>query len=280
MDSNSHNQKCDPLLPFFLLIFAITWGLGGFAIFLPAQFQALFGELTDTSPIYFFAVAAPTISATIFSFVQDGLGGLKRLYKRLVQWRFGVKWYALILVGIPTAGWLATWFTGSYPLKPTGSLKELLWLLLSLLISGPLGEELGWRGFALPRLLKRFTPLTASLVLGAIWGMWHLPSFFLSGMVQDRMSLLFFLLFTPSFSIFITWVFQHTGESVFSAVLIHYMVNFCASVLGVTLPVMGGLMVATSMLVVALDKQFGWSYLVKLVRPTQEIGNTYERLET
>jgi len=96
-----------PLITFFILTFAITWGLGAIAIFLPEQFQRLFGELTDTSPIYFFAIAAPSISATILTSAWDGWQGLKSLYARLVRWHFDFKWYLLVLLGIPVVGWIA-----------------------------------------------------------------------------------------------------------------------------------------------------------------------------
>jgi uncharacterized protein len=253
----NHRQK-DSLIPFFLLTFLITWGLGALAIFLPAQFQALFGELTDTSPMYFLAVAAPTISATVLTFARGGWNGLKSLYARLIRWRFGLKWYALILLGIPAVGWIAARITGASPLKEANTTAEFLLLMYYILVTGPLCEELGWRGFALPRLLQRFNPFTASLILGVIWGVWHLPSFFVGGMEQNEMSIPLFLLNAIFLSIFVTWVFLHTGGSVLIAVLIHFTVNICATIIGVTLPALGALLLAASILILTLDKQFGW----------------------
>ena len=257
---------------FFILTFLITWGIGALAIFLPAQFQALFGELTDTSPIYFLAIAAPTISATILTFARDGWNGLRMLYARLIHWRFGLKWYALVLVGIPAVGFAATRIAGSNPLKDFNTPAEFLWLLFYILVTGPLCEELGWRGYALPRLLKRFNPFTASLILGAIWGVWHLPSFFLGGMVQASLSLPFFLLNALLLSIFVTWVFQHTGGSVLITVLIHYTVNICASIIGVTLPTFAALFLIASFLVIILDKKFGWFQTQSFDRRILSVG--------
>lgn len=258
MCSNSATTHKDSLALFFILTFVITWSIGAFAIFLPAQFQAVFGELTDTNPMYYLAVAAPTISATIITLAQEGWRGLKALYSRLIRWRFGIQWYALVLIGIPVMGWLVSRFTGSSPLKPTNSIGQFLWLLFYLLSTGPLLEELGWRGFALPRLLHRFNPLVASLILGFIWGVWHLPSFFVSGMVQAKLSLFAFVLWTPCFSILITWIYRHTHGSVLLAVLTHYMVNISASILGVTLPALGVVMLVASILVLTLDKEMNW----------------------
>jgi membrane protease YdiL (CAAX protease family) len=262
------------LTVFLILTFILTWGLGAFAIFLPAQFQALVGELSDTSPIYFLAIAAPTISATILTFARDGLQGLKSLYSRLIRWRFDLKWYVLVLLGIPVVGWIAARITGASPLKPTNTPAEFLWLLLYLLITGPLCEELGWRGFALPRLLNRFTPFTASLILGVIWGVWHLPSFFLSGMVQAGLSLPFFLLNAVLLSIFVTWVFQHTGGSVLITVLIHFTVNICASIIGVAVPVLVVLLLTVDILILVFDKQFGWFHSSNFDRRMIGIGET------
>jgi membrane protease YdiL (CAAX protease family) len=255
--SNTHDHK-DLLVPFFIIAFLITWGLGAFAILLPVQFEAFVGELTDRSPVYFLAVAAPTISATILTFGRDGLQGLKSLYGQLIRWQFGIKWYALVLFGIPAAGWIASRITGASPLKDANSPAEFLLLLFYVLVTGPLCEELGWRGFALPRLLKRFNPFTASLILGVLWGVWHLPSFFIGGMVQAGMSILLFLLNAVLLSIFVTWVFQHTGGSVLITVLIHFTVNICASMIGVTLPALCTILLTANILALTLDKQFGW----------------------
>ena len=271
--SNIHDRK-NMLVPFFILTFLITWGLGAFAIFLPAQFKGIFGELTDTGPMYFLAIAAPTISATILTFARDGLQGLKSLYSRLLLWRLDFKWYVLVLLGIPLIGWVAAHIVGSSPLKPTGTPGELLLMLFYVLVTGPLCEELGWRGFALPRLLRRFNPFIASVILGAIWGVWHVPSFFLGGMVQAGMSLRLFLLNGVLLSIFVTWVFQHTGGSVLITVLIHYTVNICASIIGVPLPALVVLLLIGNTLILVLDKQFGWFHPLVFDHPFIPIRET------
>jgi uncharacterized protein len=250
--------KIHRLTAFFVLTFAITWGIGAFAIFLPAQFRNLFGEISDTHPLYYIAVAAPTISASILALAWEGWHGLGDLFKRLLRWRFGIHWYALVLVGLPALGWLITRLTGSHPLKDISTPALLLALLFNLLVTGPLGEELGWRGFALPRLLQRFSPFKASLILGAIWGIWHLPSFYVSAMVQAEISLPLFLLNALCLSFLASWLFMNTGGSVLITVLLHYMVNFCVSVLGVPLPAFTALMLAAVIAVVVLDKRVAW----------------------
>src|SRR5262249_59224222 len=80
-------------------------------------------------------------------------------------------------------------------------------------------------GFALPRLLQRHSALTASLILGLIWGIWHLPAFFLSGLPQNQLSLPAFLVGTVALSVLMTWVYQHTHGSILFAILIHWIFN-------------------------------------------------------
>ena len=155
-------------------------------------------------------------------------------------------------------GWLITRITGSLPLKDISTPSLLLALLFNLLITGPLGEELGWRGFALPRLLKRFSPFTASLILGFIWGIWHLPSFYVSAMVQADLSLPLFLLNAVCLSFLASWLFMNTAGSVLITVILHYMANFCVSVLGVPIPAFTALILAAVVSVVALDKRVAW----------------------
>src|SRR5262245_49328835 len=188
-----------PLLSFFVLTFAITWGLGAcFALF-PDRLVALFGPISNTNPLFYVAVYAPSLSALIVTAYADGIGGLRQLLSRLLRWRVSILWYFIVLLGMPAlmvgSAVLTAWFSGEH-FDFTKGHKELAlyFVLLSLVRDpGPLGEELGWRGFALPRLLQRHSALTASLILGLIWGIWHLPAFFLSGLPQNQLSLPAFL---------------------------------------------------------------------------------------
>ena len=94
---------------------------------------------------------------------------------------------------------------------------------------GPLGEEIGWRGFALPRMQSRFGPLKATLLLSVFWAFWHFPEFFSSaqlggpgtGLSAFYIHLPIFLLMVVALAIIMTWVFNHTGGSVFIAILLH-----------------------------------------------------------
>ena len=248
----------DSLVAFFVLTVAITWGMAVLLVLFPGPLEALFGPLSKSSPLFVLAVAGPTIAATILTAARDGRAGVRALYVRLLQWRFGLRWYAVTLVGIPLVGYLVSRAAGP-ELKYDLSTPALLFgLLLNQLILGPLGEELGWRGFALPRLLQRFNPLVASLILGAIWGVWHLPAFFVSGLPQTGLVLPVFLLNVLCLSIVTTWLFLHTGGSVLSAALLHFTVNCALDVLGAPLLPFTLAMVVAAALVLLLDRRLGW----------------------
>jgi len=90
---------------------------------------------------------------------------------------------------------------------------------------GPLGEELGWRGYALPRLMVGRSALSAAVILGLIWGAWHLPAFFMSGMPQSRIAIVPFMIGSVAVSILMTWVYNSTGGSVLMTILMHLMFN-------------------------------------------------------
>jgi hypothetical protein len=115
-----------------------------------------------------------------------------------------------------------------------------------------LGEEVGWRGFALPRLLARFSPIAASLLLGAVWGIWHLPSFFVSGLPQAGLQIPVFLLGALSLSVIATWIVIHARGSVFLSMLLHFSVNFTLNVLGVKLLQVGLFQTAAALILLAV----------------------------
>lgn len=119
---------------------------------------------------------------------------------------------------------------------------RLILLAPSLLVFGPLPEELGWRGFALDRLDYRKRPLTASLLVAFFWCLWHIPLFFIPGTYQNQLGIgttsfwLFFLALIPE-SILMTWLYRLTRRSTLSAILFHFMTNFTGEFLDLTEPI-------------------------------------------
>jgi membrane protease YdiL (CAAX protease family) len=199
------------LLAFFVSAFALSWWP------LVLDIGGLVGE-----GIFPFG---PTLAAILITGLTLGRTGMKALFSRLVRWRVEGRWYAvafLLPVGLAAAAASLNVLLGAS--GPTaGELAGILTLpfvyVFRLVVGGALGEELGWRGFALPRMQAKRSALTASLMLGGIWASWHLP-FYLSG-AQTLAE------FAPTFvvtfiaTILITWLFNNTNGSVLLITLFH-----------------------------------------------------------
>ena len=237
-----------PLVVYFALVFSITWGIGGIVLSAPAVGRAFGSSAGLTNPLFYVAVYAPTVSSLALTTLVGGGAALRQLLGRLLPWRAGIQWYLIVLAGYPVAGLLAGQAAGLFG-AAQGSMPN--WahfygaLVPALVVDpGPLGEELGWRGFALPRMLERWRPLTASLVLGLIWGLWHLPAFFIAGLPQNGMALPIFFLNTISLSVADTWLFLRAKGNLLPPILVHLITNqysrllhfsFQVSVAGATL---------------------------------------------
>jgi membrane protease YdiL (CAAX protease family) len=227
-------MKKHPLLLFFIITFAITWGLASLIIIFSSQFTALFGELDLSKPFYkaywHIAVYAPAISAFVIIALIHGVAGVKAYLRRFLHWRAGVRWYLLVFAGIPAihicGRLIFSASGGTLPPYPHDPWFMVIPMSLLLLVDdpGPM-EELGWRGFALPLLQKRFNALGASVILGIIWGIWHLPAFYISATPQSTFSFPLFLLGSVSYAIIMTAVYNATGGSIPLAFLFHWQIN-------------------------------------------------------
>ena len=215
-----------PLRWFFILTFAITWGLAGIYFAGNALFDRFLGEMSVTNPFFILAVWGPNIAGVILTGVNEGWRGILHLLKKFIPVRANIAWYLVALFLFPFAGLLVNAITGT-PVKITAMHSgEILTVALAILISGPLGEELGWRGFALPKLLKSYSATLAGIILGLIWGLWHLPSFFASGLPQGSIQIPLFLVAAVAISVIVTWIFVNTKGNVFISFLVHYTLNF------------------------------------------------------
>jgi CAAX protease family protein len=254
-NAKDNKMKRRPLLGFFVLTFGLTWGLGAcFALF-PNQLTAVFGPVSISNPLFILAVYAPSISSIVMTGLLDGAAGIRRLLARLVHWRNGLRWYLAILLGLPALSAIALLSSSAFTrtpltlehwyqlflLGPTGHdivasltstsgghLGVIGVILASLFLDpGPLGEELGWRGFALPRLLEGRSALSAGLILGVVWGVWHLPAFIIAGTPQSQISITAFMVGIVALSVLMTWIFNGTRGSVLMAILFHWTMNAC-----------------------------------------------------
>jgi membrane protease YdiL (CAAX protease family) len=229
-----------PVRIYFRLVFALTWGVGAVGLFAPRWIRAL-PQLTSSNPLWYVAASVPGLVGLLLTAYYDGRQGMRRLLARLIPWRVGLHWYLIVLIGFPLLGLLAGRIAGLFSASQgrASHWGQFYYQLLPTLMTdpGPLGEELGWRGFALPRLLERWSPLTASLLLGVIWGLWHLPIFFIPGLPQSRLSFAVFLLGTISLCIIDTWIFLRTDGNLVPMILVHLMSNYCNVALEISFPV-------------------------------------------
>lgn len=180
-----------PLIAFFVLAYLLTWWIYPLLRFSPLLgIPGLFG---------------PALAAIIMAAVTGGKAGVKALLSRVVLWRVGLPWYVIAL-GLPTVLSIATaglsYLLGASKSTQVGALTVLELVLFVLVV----GEELGWRGYALPLLLEKRSAVTASLILGVLWGLWHLPTFVVPGTPQYGLPLAAFVLLTIEYSILMTWV--------------------------------------------------------------------------
>jgi CAAX protease family protein len=213
-----------PLVFFFLLSFVFSWGFWG-----------LHKALQLPSPLNALGAAGPLVSALIVLAITSGKPAVLDLLRSFVHWRVGVQWYLVTLVGFPVLmflafvvvpGALADFVAPDWSFVPY-YLSQFAFTLF--LAGGPLLEEGGWRGFALPRLQRLSGPLVGTLTLGALWSLWHLPFFVgpLSLTGPDASlsaSILAFVLFSIGLigiSVIMTWVLNNCGGSVLMAIFAH-----------------------------------------------------------
>ncbi len=231
--------KRHPLVTFFVLAYVLSWWP-----WLLSAANNPFG-----SPLFPFG---PMVGALILTAVINGRAGLKALLARVVQWRVNLRWYGVALL-LPVALGLSAFGLNLLLGAPMPAAAQLppwaaiLSVFLSQLIFIQVGEELGWRGFALPRLLEGRSALAASLILGLLWLGWHLPSY-----ATGAISAVFIPI--PFITAFLfTWLYQHTNGSVLIAILFHSMLNTVAATVyplftGVYLEQMLWLFVAANLL--------------------------------
>jgi len=234
------SMRQHPLFSFFFLAYAISW-----ILLLPSVLSAwgiLPGDFTGSSsaPSITFVLHTfgPAMAAFVMTYLLEGKAGVQRLRQRIRQRRAGWVWYLFILVGIPALillgmiiqpGVLAS-FQG---LPPLVLVSYAIYFVVVWFGGGPLGEEPGWRGFALPRIQPRYGPLWGTLLLGVLWAFWHLLEFLMptqgggpgTGLATFLVNFSLFLVLAIGLSVIFTWVFNHTQGSLFVAITAHASVD-------------------------------------------------------
>lgn len=223
-----------PLISFFVIAFVLAW-----LIEVPLALSA--NGILPKLPLLVFAIAipvatlAPAASAFIVTGVTEGKVGVVRLLRRCVRWRVGIQWYLFILIGIPiivllgaivVPGAAAAFNPVVAPLLAAYPLA----FVATFFLGGPLGEEPGWRGFALPRLQSGMGPLGGSVILGVLWALWHFPLFWTGVWTPLSIpNMIMFIVMITALTIIMSWVFNHAKGSVLITMLMHASFNTFAN---------------------------------------------------
>ena len=230
-----------PLFCFFFLAYTFSWitlipfVLSEWGVFsLPGATASTF--------IFTLHTFGPAVGAYIMLRIAEGKEGWRSLWRRIRRVRVGWMWYAFVLLGVPAVMLLGILLLPGAPASFRGLPRYVVvrYLVVFILIffgGGPLGEEIGWRGFALPRMQARWGSLRATLLLGVLWTFWHLADFLTAaqkggpgtGLFPLTHHLPVFLLQVMALAIIFTWVFNRTGGSVFIAILLHASYDAFAS---------------------------------------------------
>ena len=210
---------------FVLLTFTLTWAAWLAPSALATPGSPWFGV---GGPIFLLGVFAPALVALALTAYDEGRSGVARLLVRIGRWQVRVHLY-LFAVGYMAATKLLAALiyriaTGTWP---TFGHTPLPLMLGAILVSTwvQAGEEVGWRGYALPRLARHLGLRAASIVLGVIWALWHLPLFFLPGSGSDGQSFPIYLLHVTALSVALAWLYWKTEGSLLLVMVMHASVN-------------------------------------------------------
>jgi membrane protease YdiL (CAAX protease family) len=225
--------KQHPVASFFVLAYAISW-----VLWVPAVLYIKFVLPSDQVPGWLMLPNlvgswGPFFAALAMTGILEGKPGVKKLLSSLLVWRVGFQWYLVVFL-LPLVILFAA--LGIYALQggTVGRFDPGQWYMVLLaplfaLLFGPMGEELGWRGYALPRLQRNYSALLSSIIVGVLWAFWHTPAYWapagtaISGQPVTPLAVGWYLIFTIGIAILHTWIYNNTKESVLLAVLFHAM---------------------------------------------------------
>ena len=233
------------------LVFILVFSIADLIWFLSTE---KFGPFDLSNPVLFGSkqVLAACV-AIVISGIFSSRKGVHDLLLPLTNWRVGFVWYLIVILGLPLVIVLAIFFAvllnaplpaGSDFVQPQPWSQLIPGLLLAylqtLLFQGPLNEEPGWRGLALPRLQTTYGSIAASIVIGVVWGLWHAPLYFTgvySGGIESMMGR---LLWTIPLAFLFTWIYNRTHGSLLMTVLLHTSVNLQGDITLVVLQALQG----------------------------------------
>lgn len=271
--------KRHPLVAYFVSAFIISWLIWGILGVAPAQgwLDAQF----QPDVVLGLGAFGPMLAALIVTGASGGAPALRELVGRILRWRVGIKWFLIALLGMPALFGIAVVFLrisgGRWPDVSQHLAYPALgwvgaWLLFVLLA---LGEEVGWRGFALPGLQKNRSALSATLILGVFWAIWHIPVFFFHpglGQISETGAVgpIFWVIGILTQAVLYTWLYNSARGSILMVILLHAGLNTVTLGGGENIAaIVGGLALLAAVIIVVVFRRANLSRSAKQTLPTQ-----------
>ena len=217
------------LISYVAIAYAFTWACHFSIMFLGLSFSFDIGSLA--MKLYLVGLAGPLVAAISVNAMRSGFQGVRKLLAKGVLWRFPLRWYLVAILAIPLINLL------NVLIFHDKAAPDMGWfVVVPILIAGQLwvviAEEYGWRGTALPALQSSLGALGATLILGPIWGLWHLPMFFIEGSPQYSENILsalpVYVAIITVVNIIFTMIYNRSGGSVLACMLLHASLNIAA----------------------------------------------------
>ena len=215
------------LINFFIITIFLSWVFWTLSILINRNIISIG---SNTNILHILGAFIPSLMGIYFIYRENNKKSVIEFFKKGIDYKFDLKYYLYLFI-FPLILLISYLISGLFlELNLEDSLLNEpkmipIAFVYILILGGPLGEEYGWRGFALPRLNMIFKPLYSSIILGFIWSIWHLPLFFMEGSTQQGINYFGYTIFTILIAIIFTILFIKTGGSILAAILFHTMVN-------------------------------------------------------
>jgi len=229
-------MKRKEIILFLILTFLFSWIIWGSALLLITLKYKVSGVLLIS--LITLGSFGPSIIGVILTIYFGGKVEVTKLFKRLTIYKFKPWLYIFVILLCPIVMTLSIFIHNllggnlNY-FNSINPIQIILVFIFILILGGPLGEEIGWRGFVLARLQKTNSSVKSAMILGVIWAIWHIPLFFLKGSSQYGFPYGIFFVNTIAFSIIIAYVLNKSGESLFLSMLFHGAFNTSLSCINI-----------------------------------------------